>query len=348
MTDKVKGNSWQNDEDLGKQFITGGATGGFAAVTAGIAGKIQGAFGKLFGLGKVAGSEATVVATNGAVNTGKTVLAHAVSKGAAGAVTGAGGAEVNYIAECIADEEQQFNLDDALAAAGTGAAIGGAIGTVSGAVSGVKNVNTYNKDINPTPQAQTTGDGSTANAAQTKNPLKRFGNWLKNKFGRNKNTQTTDNSQTTGSTDNTQTQQQAPANNNGTNNAQQNVQNQQQTPANAQGANNTQQAAQGNGQTTTTTTQSQTLALPPAADPTLPTMDELDELSRLAIGQNEIIGPAQPFYQCSALSQNEQYILGDYFNGQITNADLAKDPTLVEVLKEAYEKAADYWTSPNR
>lgn len=188
MTDKVKGNSWQNDEDLGKQFITGGATGGFAAVTAGIAGKIQGAFGKLFGLGKVAGSEATVVATNGAVNTGKTVLAHAVSKGAAGAVTGAGGAEVNYIAECIADEEQQFNLDDALAAAGTGAAIGGAIGTVSGAVSGVKNVNTYNKDINPTPQAQTTGNGSTANAAQTKNPFKRFGNWLKNKFGNNKKT----------------------------------------------------------------------------------------------------------------------------------------------------------------
>lgn len=190
MTDKVKGNSWQNDEDLGKQFITGGATGGFAAVTAGIAGKIQGAFGKLFGLSKVAGSEATVVATNGAVNTGKTVLAHAVSKGAAGAVTGAGGAEVNYIAECIADEEQQFNLDDALAAAGTGAAVGGAIGTVSGAVSGVKNVNTYNKNVNPTPQAQTTGNGSTANAAQTKNPFKRFGNWLRNKFGKNKNTQT--------------------------------------------------------------------------------------------------------------------------------------------------------------
>lgn len=333
MTDKVKGNSWQNDEDLGKQFITGGATGGFAAVTAGIAGKIQGAFGKLFGLSKVAGSEATVVATNGAVNTGKTVLAHAVSKGAAGAVTGAGGAEVNYIAECIADEEQQFNFGDALAAAGTGAAIGGAIGTVSGAVSGVKNVNTYNKDINPTPQAQTTGNGSTANAAQTKNPFKRFGNWLRNKFGKSKNTQT---------------QQQTPANAQGTNNGQTTAQNNGQITTNQQGATGTQQAAQGNGQTTTTTTQSQTLALPPAPDPALPTMDELDELSRLAIGQNEIIGPAQPFYQCSALSQNEQYILGDYFNGQITNNDLAKDPTLAEVLKEAYEKAADYWTSPNR
>ena len=40
-----------------------------------------------------------------------------------------------------------------------------------------------------------------------------------------------------------------------------------------------------------------------------------------------------------------RYTIGE--NGQITNNDLAKDPTLVKVLKEASEKAFDYWTSPN-
>ena len=380
-TDKIKGNSLQNDEDLGKQVVTGGFTAVISAGLAGI-GKVFSKFtSKLFGFTKLGNETAQVVVKNGVVDTGKTVLTHAAAGSAAGATTGFVGAEAGYILDCATDEDREFNLSEAAQVGATGAGIGAAVGLASGTITGVKNVNAAkNIDLNAAtksanksvreankgvksaqqklddakaqgkPQAEidaaqkeldeaqklqtqakdaqknlkeykaateakanakASATGNNANnTTKSKNPLKRFGNWLKNKFGRNKNTQTPDNSQTTGSTDNTQTQKKAPANAQGTDNG-------------------------------------QPLTLPPAVDPTLPSMDELRDLAKLAFSQNQITGLSQPFYQCSALNQREQYILGEYFNGQITNNDLAKDPTLVKVLKEASEKAFDYWTSPN-
>ncbi len=338
-TDKIKGNSLQNDEDLGKQVVTGGFTAVISAGLAGI-GKVFSKFtSKLFGFTKLGNETAQVVVKNGVVDTGKTVLTHAAAGSAAGATTGFVGAEAGYILDCATDEDREFNLSEAAQVGATGAGIGAAVGLASGTITGVKNVNAAkNIDLNAATKSANKSvreaNKGVKDAQQKLDDAKAQGKPKAEIDAAQKELDTAKQIQTQAKE------------------AQANLK-EYKTATEAK-ANAKASAASNNAKTTTKQKAKNPLKRlgewlknKKNTPDELPSMDELDKLNMQAMTQNTTFGPAQPFYQCSTLSQEEQTILGDYFNGHITASDIAKDSAMAKTLKEAYEKAANYWSTSN-
>lgn len=142
MTDKVKGNSWQNDKNILKEAGEGALSGGSAVAMGAITNAVKGATMAKLGLKSVKvdidGKRVmAALAQDGiSANTSSTIAKTALATAAGTATSSAAIADGMYLLDVATDKDKKFSIRDLLTTTGISAGMGAALGMISGSIEG--------------------------------------------------------------------------------------------------------------------------------------------------------------------------------------------------------------------